>query len=161
MFETAQEEQNTGTVKIIGGVIAVVAVLLVAVYFLYLHEQPAGETAAGAGTGTSATAATAEPPDPMRDLSIVRSNLRRDQTQTMAMWDIIVANRSRANGYKSIQYATNYYDSAGNVIYHNEGTLPDVVEPGDQHTFSSINDGLYPVATSRYTIELKGAEPVQ
>lgn len=160
MFESSQQEDSSGTVKIVGGVIAIVAVLLVVVYFLFLHGQPPAATATGAGTGAKA-AATSEKPDPMRDLSIMKSNLRRDQTQTMAMWDIVVANRSRAVSYTGIRYATNYYNSQDAVIYHNEGTLPDPVEPGDQHTFTSVNDGLYPVGTARYTIELKGAEPAQ
>lgn len=162
MFETSQQEESSSTAKIIGGVVAVVAVILVVVYFLVLHEQQPAGTATGAGTSTSSAAAdTGETPDPLRDLRIVRSNLRRDQTQTMAMWDIIVANRSRSVGYKNIQYATNYYNASDTVIYHNEGTLSEVIEPGDQHTFEAVNDGLYPVGTARYTIEIKGAEAVQ
>jgi hypothetical protein len=30
--------------------------------------------------------------------------------------------------------------------------------PGEQRTFSAINDGLYPVNTTRYTIEIKSAD---
>lgn len=161
MFETSQQEESSGSGKIVGGVIAVVAVLLVVVYFLFLRGQPPAATATGAGVGAKSAAATAEKPDPMRDLSIMKSNLHRDQTQTMAMWDIVVANRSRSTGYKGIRYATDYYNNQDAVIYHNEGTLPDSVDPGDQHTFTSVNDGLYPVGTARYTIQLKGAEPAQ
>ena len=161
MFETSQQEEGSSTTKIVGGVIAVVAVILVVVYFLFLHGQPPAGTATGAGKSPSTAAADTAKPDPLRDLSIIRSNLRRDQTQTMAMWDIIVANRSRGVAYRNIQYATNYYNASDAVIYHNEGTLPDVIEPGDQHTFESVNDGLYPVGTTRYTIEIKGADAAQ
>lgn len=158
MFETSQQDESSGMGKIVGSVIAVVAVALVLVYFLFLRGQPPATTGTGAGVKA---AATGEKADPMRDLSIVKSNLHRDQTQTQAMWDIVVANRSRSTGYKGIRFATNYYNGQDAVIYHNEGVLPDPVDPGDQHTFSSINDGLYPVGTARYTIELKGAEPAQ
>ena len=161
MFETSQQEQNTGSAKIVGGVIAIVAVLLVVVYFLFLHGLPSATTATGAGAAATKAAGSGKPADPMRDLSIVKSNLHRDQTQTQAMWDIVVANRSRDHGYKGIRFATNFYNASDAVIYHNEGTLADTVEPGDQHSFTSINDGLYPVGTARYTIELKGADPVQ
>lgn len=160
MFETSQQEDSSATAKIVGGVIAVVAVILVVVYFLFLHGQPPAATATGAGKRTTTAAAT-EKPDALKDLSIVRQNLRRDQTQTMAMWDIVVSNRSRGVGYKNIKYATNYYNASDAVIYHNEGTLADVIEPGDQHTFQAVNDGLYPVGTARYTIEIKGADAAQ
>lgn len=161
MFENAQQEQGGGSGKIVGGVIAVVLVICLVVYFVFLRGQPPAGTATGAGKSTATVAANGEKPDALKDLSIIRSNLRRDQTQTMAMWDIVVANRSRTFGYKDIKYATNYYNGSDAVIYHNEGTLPDVVDPGDQHTFSSVNDGLYPVGTARYTIELKGADAAQ
>ena len=160
MFETSQEEPSTGTTKIIGGVIAVVVVLLVVVYFAFLRNLsgPAAPSAAASGTQGAVTAGSA---DPMKDLTITRFNLHRDQTQTMAMWDIQVANRSKAHAYKNIHYSTNYYNAQDQVIYHNEGTLSDPVDPSDERTFSQINDGLYPVGTTRYTIELKGADPVQ
>lgn len=96
----------------------------------------------------------------MKDLKIAKSTMHRDQTQTMAIWDIQVENRAKGTGYKDIKYATNYYNAQDAVIYHNEGTLADAVDPADQHTYSNINDGLYPVGTVRYTIEIKGATPV-
>jgi len=161
MFETSQPEESSGSGKIVGLVIAVVAVVLVVVYFVFLRGQPPAATDTGAGTGAATAAPSGEKPDPLRDLSIMKSNLHRDQTQTMAMWDIVVSDRSRSTGYKGIRYATNYYNAQDAVIYHNEGTLPDAVDPGDQHTFTNINDGLYPVGTARYTIEIKGAEPAQ
>ena len=163
MFETAQQEPSAGTGKIIGGVIAILLVALVVLYFLYFRQEPAATPAAGTGAATAgATAATGgEAPDPMRDLTISKFNLGRDQTQTMALWDIQLANRSRSHAYKNIQYATNYYNAEGALLYHNEGTLSEQLEPGDQRNISQINDGLYPVGTVRYTIELKGAEAVQ
>ena len=94
----------------------------------------------------------------MMDLAIQRNNLGRDQTQTMAMWDIVIANRSREITYRNIQYATNYYDGSGNVIYQGAGTLPGEVGPGEQQTFSGINDGLYPLATQRYDIAITSAD---
>jgi hypothetical protein len=162
MFETSQQEQGSGSGKIVGGVIAVVAVVLVVVYFLFLHGQPQStpETR-GAATRAADAAATGEKPDPAKDLSIVKSNLRRDtQTQTMAMWDIQVANRNKGYGYKDIHYATTYYNAQNDVLRQGGGTLGEQVDPGDQHSYS-VNDGLYPVGTVRYTVELKDAAPVQ
>ena len=162
MFENAQQEENSGAGKIVGAVIAVVLVLLVGVYFLFLREEPAATAESPAAAASMAdAAASSEPADPMKDLTILKFNLGRDQTQTMAMWDIQVSNRSRSVGYTNIQYATNYYNGQDAVIYHNEGTLSQPIGPFDQRTFSQINDGLYPVGTVRYTIELKGAQPVQ
>ena len=159
MFETSQQEPSGGTGKIIGGVIVVAVVLLAVVYFVFLHGLPAltpfAQTPAATGAAASAEVGDA---DPMRDLTISKFNLGRDQTQTMSMWDIQVANRSRVFGYKDIQYATNYYDASGNVIYQGSGVLPGQLDPGDQRTITGINDGLYPLNTTRYTIELKGAQ---
>jgi hypothetical protein len=163
MFENAQTESSSGSGKIIGGVVVVVAVLLGAVYFLFLRGTgPANGGGAGGAAGAKA-AASGEKPDPMKDLTILHFNLGRDQaTQTMAIWDIQVQNRNHGGyGYKNLKYATNYYNAQDQPVYHNEGTLSDTVDPGDQHTYSQINDGLYPVGTTRYTIELKGADPVQ
>jgi len=158
MFETAQEESGSGTAKIVGGVIAVVAVLLVVVYFVYLR----GESTPTAGAGANQVAATGEKPDPMRDLHIVgQPNLHRDPaTGTMAVWDLRVENRSKTIAYKDLQYSTNYLNANGESIRQGSGTLSDQVDAADQHSFT-VNDGLYPVGTNRFTIELKGAQPAQ
>lgn len=159
MFETSQQEQGSGSGKVVAGVIAVVAVLLVAVYFLFLRGQE-GAAPGGAKPSAAQGATATGPADPMKDLRIVSPTLHRDQTQTMAMWDFKVENRAKGVGYKDIKYATNYYNAQGAVIYHNEGTLSEPVDPNDQHSYTNINDGLYPVGTANYTIEIKGATPV-
>jgi hypothetical protein len=163
MFENAQTESSSGSGKIIGGVVVVVAVLLAAVYFLFLRGTGPANGGGAAGSASAKAAATGEKPDPMKDLTILHFNLGRDQaTQTMAIWDIQVQNRNHGGyGYKNLKYATNYYNGQDALVYHNVGTLSDTVDPGDQHTYSQINDGLYPVGTTRYTIELTGADPVQ
>jgi hypothetical protein len=76
----------------------------------------------------------------------------------MAMWDLVIGNRSREITYRNIQYATNYYDGADNLIYQNSGTIPGEIGPGEQRTVTGINDGLYPLATTRYTVELRSAD---
>ena len=40
MFETSQQEANSGSGKIIGGVVAVVVVALVVYYFVFLRGEP-------------------------------------------------------------------------------------------------------------------------
>lgn len=160
MFETAQQEPGGGAAKIVGLAIAILAVVLVVVYYAFVRggRSYAPQPQTPAATSGAAPVGEAEP---MRDLAILKFNLGRDQTQTMAMWDIQLANHSRTFAYKDIQYATNYYDASGNVIYQNSGVLPGQIDPGDQRTITGINDGLYPLATTRYTIELKGAQAVQ
>ena len=152
MFETVQPEQNSGSSKVVGMVIGVVVVLMVGFYFLFLRGEPtttpqAGTTAAGGGAAVGG-----EEPNALRDLSIVKYNLGRDQTGTMALWDIQLSNRSRTHTYKNIQYATNYYSADGAVLYQNQSTISDELLPGDQKTLSGINDGLYPVGTNSFTI---------
>lgn len=163
MFETSQQEPSGHDTKIIAGVIVVIMVVLGIAYYIYIHRAPAAtQTAQGSAAVAGAPAAAGdENADPMRDLSIVRFNLGRDQTQTMALWDLQLSNRSRVYAYKNIQYATNYYDNQETLLYHNEGTIQEQMDPGDQRTINQINDGLYPVGVTRYTIEIKGAEAVQ
>ena len=159
MFETSQQEQSSQAPKIIIGAIVVVLALFGVLYFTHLSQEPAAPAAtAGAGAPGSASPAGAESADPMRDLQILKSNLGRDRTNTMAMWDVQLVNRSRTIGYRAIQYVTNYYDAQGNVLSTRGGTFAEQLDPMDQKTFSQINDGLYPVGTTRFTIEIRGAQ---
>ncbi len=163
MFETSQQESSSGSSKIIGGVIAVLGVLMVGFYFLFMQGNEPAATPGEGQAGMSASSAPAVdegPADPMRDLAIQRFSLDRDRTQTMAMWTIQLANRSRQHGYKDILYATKYYNSDDILIYENTGTIAEQLDPGDQRTISEINDGLFPVGTVRYTIELTDATGV-
>ncbi|MBI4464333.1 MAG: hypothetical protein HY647_06470 [Acidobacteria bacterium] len=162
MFETSQQEPSGGHTKVVAGVILVLMVVLGIAYYFYIHSAPPAQQTAQAGVDAAGgPAAAAEDANPVRDLSILRYNLGRDRTQTMAIWDLQLSNRSRTHTYSNIQYATNYYDGQDNLIYHNEGTIQEQFEPGDQRSVSQINDGLYPVGAARYTIEIKGAEVVQ
>ena len=159
MFENAQQEPSGGHTKIIAGVIAVLMAGWAVVYFSHFRgAAPETTPAPAAAAAPSGGGAPAPDADFKRDLAIGKFNLGRDQTQTMAMWDIQVSNRSRTIGYKNIKYATNYYDANGNIIYQGAGTLPGELVPGDQQTISGVNDGLYPLATVRYTIEFTAAE---
>ena len=163
MFETIQPESNasSGTGKIVAGVIVVVLVAFGVLYFTYLRQEPAPGAASQSAAAPTPAAMGDETAEPLRDLQILKYNLGRDQqTQTMAMWDIQLANRSRAFTYRNIEYATNYYDASDNLLYSNTGTISQPLEPMGQQAFSRINDGLYPVGTVRYTIQITGAEAV-
>lgn len=162
MFETSQQEQSSQAPKIIIGAIAVILVAFAVFYFTYLNQEPAAAPAAAAGTATPADAAPAADADPMRDLQILRSNLGRDrQTQTMAMWDVQIVNRSRTVAYQNIEYVTNYYDAQMNLLSTRGGTFAEPMAPMDQKSFAQINDGLYPVGTASYTIGIKSAQGAQ
>jgi hypothetical protein len=159
MFENAQQEPSGGHTKVIGGVIVVLMAAWVVVYFMHFSgEAPATSQSAAPAAAAAAANTPAPDADQRMDLSISRNNLGRDQTQTMAMWDLQISNRSREITYRNLKYATNYYDAAGNVIYQGSGTLPGEVAPGGVETFSEINDGLYPLNTVRYTIEISSAD---
>jgi hypothetical protein len=158
MFENAQQEPSGGSGKTIGIVVVVAVVILAALYFGYFSGQPASTpqtkpTAAAGGGGKPAPDA-----DFKKDLVVERPNLGRDQTQTMAVWSFQIVNRSRTYGYRNLKYSTTYYDGAGNVIHNGSGDISDEVAPGDQRTISDINDGLYPLNTQRFTIEISSAE---
>lgn len=161
MFETSQQEPSGHDTKLVAGVIVVIMAVLGILYYFYVHRAPPAGTQTTQEGAAVAGAASGEKADPVRDLAIVSFKLGRDSTQTMAMWDLQVSNHSSAHAYTNIQYLTNYYDDQGTLLYSNEGTSSDRVKPGEQKTISQINDGLYPMGTTRYTIEIKGAEAVE
>lgn len=161
MFETSQQESSSGDTKLIAGIIVAIMVVLGGLYYVFIHSAPAATPAAGADSAAASTAGIDEDPNPLQDIRIVTFNLGKDQTQTMAIWSLQLANRTRTITYKNIQFATNYYDDAGTLLYQNTGTIEQELGPGDQQTFSNINDGLYPLGTTRYTIEIKGAEAIK
>ncbi len=164
MFETSQPEESSKTSLIVGGAIVVVLSAFGVFYFTYLAGEPAAAPAAGPA---AAAPPTATPEDiananPMIDLQILSQDLGRDnQTQTMVMWNVRLSNRNRVVAYRNIQYETNYYDGQRNLLSTRGGTFPEPMAPGDQKTFGQLNDGLFPVGTVGYTIEIKSAEAGQ
>jgi hypothetical protein len=159
MFENAQQEPSGGSTKIILGVVVVAAIVGVAVYYaVFAGAPPAAAPTPAPAAATSAANTPAPNADYSRDLVILSANLGRDQTQTQAVWAIQVSNRSREITYRNIRYATVYSDGAGNEIRRGAGTLPEELGPGQQRTFSGLNDGEYPLATARYTVEWTGAD---
>ena len=161
MFETSQQEQSSTAPKIIIGTIVVVMTAFGVYYLTHLSQEPPASPGTTAATPAVAAAPAANA-DPTRDLQILRSNLGRDrQTNTMAMWDVLVVNRSRAVAYRNIEYVTNYYDAQQNLLSTRGGTFPEPMDPSDQKSFAQINDGLYPVGTASYTIGIKGAQGTQ
>ena len=157
MFENSQQEPNSSSGKTIGIVVVIAVIVLAVLYFTVFKGQPepAAKKATAAATGGGKPAPDA---DFKKDLVVDRPNLGRDQTQTMAIWSFQVENRSSTYGYRNLKYTTTYYDGAGNVVRNGSGSIPDEVAPRDQITVSSINDGLYPLNTQRYTVEISSAE---
>ncbi|HWP85462.1 MAG TPA: hypothetical protein VNN17_09750 [Terriglobia bacterium] len=159
MFETAQQEPSGANTKLVAGVIVVMMAVLAGVYFAYFHGAEPATTQTQAPPPAARPANTPVPDaNHQMDLVIVRNNLGRDQTNTMAIWDLQISNRSREITYRNLQYVTTYYDAAGNQIHQGSGTLPGELPPGAVETFSGINDGLYPPTTARYTIEIRAAD---
>jgi hypothetical protein len=158
MFENAQQEPSGGSTKVIGGVLVVAVIVIAAVWFLvFRHADTAAPAAAPAGPVAGAANTPVPDANFRMDLVVLRGDLSRDPTQTQAIWNIQISNRSREITYKNIKYATNYYDGGGNVIQQGSGTLDDI-GPGQQRSFTGLNDGLYPPATSRFGVELTSAE---
>ena len=166
MFENSQPEESSKTGLIVGGTIVVVMAAFGIYYLTHLSQAPEGTPAPAAGAAAPARP-TATPEDiaaanPLIDLQIVQNNLGRDnQTQTMAIWTVRVVNRNRTVAYRNIQYETNYYGAQQNLLSTRGGTFPEPMAPGDQKTFGSVNDGLYPPGTVSFTIGIKSAEAGQ
>jgi hypothetical protein len=166
MFENSQPEESSKTGLIVGGTIAVVMIAFGIYYMTHLSQAPEGTPAPAAGAAAAARP-TATPEDitaanPLIDLQIVQNSLGRDnQTQTMAMWTVRVVNRSRVVAYRNIQFETNYYGAQQNLLSTRGGAFPEMMGPGDQKTFSQINDGLYPPGTASFTIGIKSADAGQ
>jgi len=140
----------------------VIGVFLVALggsYFFYFNQPE--ESAAQAEPAVAPVAA--EPADladanPVTDLAILSIDLRPDPTETQALLDIRISNRSRQFAYSEIEYETSYTDMAGNLTSQREGILPGMLNPGDQQNLTGINDGLFPLGASSYSMEIRGAK---
>ena len=158
MFENSQQEPNSGSGKTIGIVVGVAVIVMAVLYFTVFSGQPEPAAKKPTAAATGGGGKPAPDADFKKDLVVDRPKLGRDQTQTMAVWSFQVENRSRTYGYRNLKYTTTYYDGANNVVRNGSGSIPDEVAPGDQVTVSSINDGLYPLNTQRYTIEISSAE---
>lgn len=164
MFENSQPEENSRAGLIVGGAIVVVMAAFGIFYLTHLSQEPAAAPAASAAAEARPAATPEEiaAANPLVDLQIVQNSLGRDnQTQTMAIWNVRLVNRSRTVAYRNIQYETNYYGAQQNLLSTRGGTFPEPLAPGDQKTFAQINDGLYPVGTASFTIGIKAAEAGQ
>jgi len=164
MFENSQPEENSKAGWIVGGTIVVVMAAFGIYYLTHLSQEPAAAPAAPAAAATqpAATPEDIAAANPLIDLQIVQNSLGRDnQTQTMAIWNVRIANRNRTVAYRNIQYETNYYGAQQNLLSTRGGTFPEPMAPGDQKSFAQLNDGLYPVGTASFTIGIKSAEAGQ
>ena len=164
MFENSQPEENSKAGWIVGGTIVVVMAAFGIYYLTHLSQEPEAATAAPAAAATqpAATPEDIAAANPLIDLQIVQNSLGRDnQTQTMAIWNVRLANRNRTVAYRDIQYETNYYGAQQNLLSTRGGTFPEPMAPGDQKSFAQLNDGLYPVGTASFTIGIKSAEAGQ
>jgi hypothetical protein len=160
MFENAQQEPSGGHTRVVAGVIVVLMAVLGVWYYFNIHTAPpaATQTAAPAAAAPSGGGAPAPDADFKRDLVVQKVDLGRDQTQTMALWAFQIQNRSRTIAYKNLKYKTTYFDAGGNIVRQGAGDVPDTVDAGDLHTVTGLNDGLYPLNTSRFTVEITAAD---
>ncbi len=159
MFETSQAEPSSNSKVIVAIVIALFVVGLGgAYYFVFRHaDTPAAEAAPSTAPADTPAADLADA-DPEADLAILSINLRPDTTETQALLDIRISNRSRQFAYSEIEYETSYVDTAGNLISQRTGVLLGALQPGDQQNLTGINDGLFPLGASSYSMEIRAAQ---
>ena len=155
MFESVQEEKDTGRNKF-GIALAVVAGVAVAGILAYtMATRPA---AAPMSAAAPAAAAAKVDADPVHDLKIFRATMDKDRLGTTAVWSLSIENRSKVYTYTDIQYETSYIGADSKPLLVNQGKLPMTLGPGDQKDYE-LRDTLYPAGTSWYKFLITGATP--
>ena len=158
MFELPEERKEAGRRRLWIGA-SVVVVLLVLGALVYLVRQPGAQAPPPVPSAAATPAASGA--DPIRDLRVIRASLGKDRTGTMAIWSVLVRNRSDVYTYSDIQYETSYISADDRPLLINKGTLKGSIEPGGEKHVSELVDALYPTGTVWHKFRVTGATATQ
>jgi hypothetical protein len=75
----------------------------------------------------------------------------------VSLFDVGVVNRGTQAAYLDIQYVARYFDAADHEIRQSEGTLADVIQPGETKHWDHLVDGRADGRAVRATFEIAGA----
>jgi hypothetical protein len=156
MFEAAQEQKQSGSNRMLVGILVVIAAL-VAGGALYTMSRGGSKSAAPV-TAAAAAPSAAGKADAAHDLKILSARMEKDRAGTTAIWLVDVSNKSKAYTYSSIQYETTYVGPDNAALLVNKGTVPFNLAPGEERN-AQIRDVLYPAGTSWYKFRIIGATP--
>jgi hypothetical protein len=98
------------------------------------------------------------PPNPVRDLEVVRAVMGKDVTGVRVMWSVQMRNKSTAYTYSNVQYEARFVRPDGTILAVSRGTIPCNLAPGDEQKIPDFIDGIYDQSASTYNFVLVGAK---
>lgn len=149
MFENPKEDKELQMHKGWIALFVVIAVIIVVVSFRLLTR-----TATKGNVPAAVTTATA---NPMKDLKLERANMQKDSFGTTAVWLVTIVNQSNQFTYSEITYHTEYIGVDNRLILQNDGTIPGVIAPNEEHS-AEIRDVAYPNGTAWFRFKVTGAK---
>jgi hypothetical protein len=155
MFEAAREQKQSGTNKMMVGILVLVGAMAVGAV-LYTMSKNAGP--ASAPKTAAAAAVPAGKADAEHDLKILSSRMEKDRLGTTAVWLVDIDNKSKTYTYSRIQYETTYVGANNAALVVNKGTIAAQLGPGEERN-AQIRDVLYPEGTAWYKFRIIGATP--
>ena len=155
MFELPQESKESSSKGLWIG-IAVVVVLAVAGTLFYVKSSRNAKTAKAPLTAPVARPVVVNG-DPIHDLKILDAKMGRDPSGTMALWVVVIENKSTAYTYSDIQYETTYFGANDKPLLQNKGTISVSINPGEEKDVPEFRDALYPSGTAYYRLKITNA----
>jgi hypothetical protein len=93
----------------------------------------------------------------VKDLKLERANMQKDSFGTTAVWLVTIVNQSDKFTYREITYHTEYIGADNRLILQNDGTIPGVIAPNEEHS-AEIRDVAYPTGTAWFRFKVTGAK---
>jgi flagellar basal body-associated protein FliL len=152
--ERGQKEERNKLLRMTAIIVCVVAVVGGIIYIATRgHAKPSPAAAQAAPAAQKPTV----PPDPVKDLYIVRAAMGKDPSGLRVVWNVQLRNRSTVYTYSDIQYDSYFLAVDGKRLGENKDTIKDTIGPGEVKTFPPIYDGTYDSHYSTYQFILLGA----
>ena len=103
----------------------------------------------------SATFVSAQP---ARDLEVVHNEWNRVLGNRFSAVSPTIRNRSGTTAWTNVRYTTSYFGAGGTLLAERQGTLNEILQPGESRTWRDVADGRVPAGAERVTVTVTGAE---
>jgi hypothetical protein len=95
--------------------------------------------------------------EPVSDLEIVEATWSKGVFGRVSLFRLVIRNRGQAAAYGDIRYRSVYYDSSGGPLRDGQGTLKEILQPGETRSWETVVDGMIQPSVVRARIEIDGA----
>ena len=89
-------------------------------------------------------------------IDVVNTRWHHDGFGVVAMWSVTLKNNAQFVTFYDIEYRTEYSAASGTVTSSNQGTILNVLKPGQTRSFE-VNDGFINTQAHSASFEITGA----